>query len=109
VLTEEVCSLKESQLKNESSTLHKSSALAPKDQIQRDASLMLKLETEKKNDVRKDEFKENCETLMNESRFHSNKISETDEKLTKKEIKGHIQLKNKNEADKHILHVYDKP
>ncbi|CAG8679213.1 16536_t:CDS:2, partial [Funneliformis mosseae] len=44
-LTEEVHSLKKSQLRNELSTSHKSSALASKDQIQRDASLTLELET----------------------------------------------------------------
>jgi len=56
-----------------------------------------------------DEFKEDCEILINEGGFHNDEISETDEKLTKKKIKGHIQPKNKNEADKHILHVYNKP
>ena len=56
-----------------------------------------------------DEFKEDCETLMNEGGFHSDEISETDEELTKKEIERHIRPKNKNEADKHVLRVYDKP
>ncbi|CAG8737076.1 665_t:CDS:2 [Funneliformis mosseae] len=49
-------------------------------------------------DLYKDEFKEDCETLMNEGEFHSDEISKTDEKLTKKEIEEHIWPKNKNES-----------
>ncbi|CAB5376590.1 unnamed protein product [Rhizophagus irregularis] len=55
------------------------------------------------------EFKEDCETIFNEGGFHSDEVSETDEELTKKEIKDHVRPKNKIETDKHILHVYDKP
>ena len=54
-------------------------------------------------------FKEDCETLMNEGEYHSDEISETDEDLTNKEIEEHIRPKNKNETDKHVLHVYNKP
>ncbi len=54
------------------------------------------------------EFKEDYENLMNEGGFYSDEISETDKKLIKKKIKGHIQSKNKNEVDKHILRIYDK-
>jgi len=54
------------------------------------------------------EFKEDYENLMNEGGFYSDEISETDKKLIKKKIKEHIQSKNKNEVDKHILRIYDK-
>ncbi|CAG8637759.1 2241_t:CDS:2 [Funneliformis mosseae] len=66
----EIRSLKESQLRNESSTPHKSSALAPKDQIQRDASLTPKLKTGYHrhqiilDDIDKDQYKLFCDEIV---------------------------------------------
>ena len=56
-----------------------------------------------------DDFKEDCEFIMNEGEYHSDEVSETDEELTKKEIEDHVRPKNKKATDKHVFHVYDKP
>ncbi|CAI2182782.1 8829_t:CDS:2 [Funneliformis geosporum] len=44
---------------------------------------------------------------MNEREYYSDKVTETDEKLTKKEIEDHVQPKAKKSSDSHVLHVYD--
>ena len=56
-----------------------------------------------------DDFKEDCESMMNDGKYHSDEISETDEELTRKELVDHVRPKNKRESDKHVIHVYDKP
>ncbi|PKC54116.1 hypothetical protein RhiirA1_477937 [Rhizophagus irregularis] len=43
-----------------------------------------------------------------EGGFHSNKVSETDDELTQKEVNMNIWPKNKKPTDKHVLHVYNK-
>ncbi|CAB4496404.1 unnamed protein product [Rhizophagus irregularis] len=48
-----------------------------------------------------DEFNNDCG-------FHSNKVSETDDELTQKEVNMNIWPKNKKPTDKHVLHVYNK-
>ncbi|CAI2193747.1 1766_t:CDS:2, partial [Funneliformis geosporum] len=46
--------------------------------------------------VNLDPNKKDCETIMNERKYHSDEVFETDEKLTKKEIKDHVRPKAKN-------------
>ncbi|CAG8716137.1 19520_t:CDS:2, partial [Rhizophagus irregularis] len=41
----------------------------------------------KRKDARKDKFNDDCELLMNESEFHSNEVSETDDELAQKEVR----------------------
>ena len=36
-------------------------------------------------------------------------VSETDDEKTQEEVSRHIQPKNKNESDHHVIRVYDKP
>lgn len=55
-----------------------------------------------------DEFNNDCELMISEGGFHSNEVSETDDKLAQKEVDMNIRPKNKKPTDKHVLHVYDK-
>ncbi|CAB4375942.1 unnamed protein product [Rhizophagus irregularis] len=54
------------------------------------------------------DYKRDIEELVENRTYHSDKISETDEEKAQKEIMDHIRPKNKDETDKHVIHVYDK-
>ena len=66
------------------------------------------LEDLKPSSLSWDDFKKDCEYLTNEGGYHSDEISETDYDLAEKEIRERIRPKNKEDADRHVLHVYDK-
>src|SRR5215213_7132679 len=73
--------------------------------INSDDTILRKL---KPSSLNWDEFMKDCEDLINEGKFHSDEISETEDDLTHREIEEHNRPKNKTEADKHVLHVYNK-
>jgi hypothetical protein len=54
------------------------------------------------------DYKRDIEELVENGAYHSDEISETDEEKAQKEITDHIRPKNKDETDKHVIHVYDK-
>ena len=56
-----------------------------------------------------DDFKKDCEDLMNEGDFHSDEASETDGDLAYTEIKEFVRPKNKQAEDNHIIRIYNKP
>lgn len=56
-----------------------------------------------------DRYIENIEEIIDEARFHSDEVSETDDDKTQQEIEDNIRPKNKKESDKHVICVYDKP
>src|SRR5437763_11099357 len=49
------------------------------------------------------------EAIIENGAYHSDEVSETDNKKTQEEVSRHIRPKNKNESDHHIIRVYDKP
>jgi len=49
------------------------------------------------------------ETMLNNKDYHSDEILETDDKKAQKEIDKKIRPKKKENSDKHVLRVYDKP
>ena len=67
------------------------------------------LVTLKPKSLSMDEYVGDIEAVIDESGYHSDEISETDNEKTQEEIDEQIRPKNKKESDKHILRVYDKP
>ena len=59
--------------------------------------------------MQEDNYIANIEAIIENGAYHSDKVSETDDKKTQKEVSRHIWLKNKNELDHHVIRVYDKP
>ena len=53
-------------------------------------------------------YKRDLEDLMDDKAYHSNEVSETDDKKAQQEIYDHIRPKNKEESDNHVIRVYDK-
>ncbi|CAG8650907.1 8921_t:CDS:2 [Funneliformis mosseae] len=66
------------------------------------------LEEIKPSSLSLNKFKKDCKSLIKNGGYYSDKISETDNNLTKEEITKFIQPKNKKNTDKHVLHVYNK-
>jgi hypothetical protein len=61
------------------------------------------------SNVSEDEFKADIEAIIASGEYHSDEVSETDNEKAQEEIRNHIRPKNKDEADHHVLQVYDKP
>jgi hypothetical protein len=55
------------------------------------------------------EYKVDLESVIANGAYHSDEVSETDDEKTQKEINDNIRPKNKEEADHHVILVYDKP
>jgi hypothetical protein len=56
----------------------------------------------------KDDYKADIETIISNSAYHSDEMSETDDEKANEEINKNIRPKNKEETDKHVIRVYDK-
>jgi hypothetical protein len=67
------------------------------------------LQTCRPNNVSEDVFKADIEAIIASGEYHSDEVSETDNEKAREEISNHIRPKNKDEADLHVLRVYDKP
>jgi hypothetical protein len=61
------------------------------------------------SNVTEDQFKKDLEAIMDNSGYHSDEASETDEEKTAIEISEDIRPKNKEDTDYHVIRVYDKP
>ena len=55
------------------------------------------------------EYKVDLESVIANGAYHLDEVSETDDEKTQKEINDNIRPKNKEEADHHVIRVYDKP
>ena len=56
-----------------------------------------------------DGYMEDIETILNNKDYHFNQISETDNEKAQEEIDKKIRLKKKEDSDKHVLQIYNKP
>jgi hypothetical protein len=54
-------------------------------------------------------YKKDIEELATNGAYHSDEMLETDEEKVQKEIAKNVRPKNKDESDKHVIRVYDKP
>ena len=43
------------------------------------------------------------EAIIENSAYHSDEVSETNDEKTQEEVSRHIRLKNKNESDHHVI------
>ena len=57
----------------------------------------------------KSEYKVDLESVIVNGTYHSDEVLEIDDEKTQKEINDNIRPKNKEEADHHVILVYDKP
>ena len=64
--------------------------------------------TYRSDSLQEDNYIANIEAIIENSVYHSDKISETDDEKTQEEVSRHIRLKNKNESDHHVIQVYNK-
>lgn len=55
------------------------------------------------------QFRKDLEKIMDESAYHSDEVSETDEEKAQEETDTNVRPRNKEETDVHVLRVYDKP
>jgi hypothetical protein len=57
-----------------------------------------------------DIYKEDIEVIIDDGKYHSDEMSETDDEKAQQEIDDHIRPKNKFGSDNnHVIRVYDKP
>ena len=61
------------------------------------------------NSLQEDNYIADIKAIIENGAYHSDEVSETDDEKTQKEVSRHIQLKNKNKSDYHVIRVYDKP
>lgn len=67
------------------------------------------LESYRPSNVSKDQFKKDLEAIIDDSGYHSDEVSETDEEKAGNEVDNDIRPKNKADTDNHVIRVYDKP
>src|SRR2546423_13531192 len=53
--------------------------------------------------LQKDNYIADIEVIIENGAYHSDEVSETDDEKTQEEVSRHIQPKNKNESDHHII------
>ena len=58
--------------------------------------------------LQEDNYIAYIEAIIENGAYHSDEVSETDDEKTQEEVSRHIQPKNKNESDHHVIRVYDK-
>ena len=56
-----------------------------------------------------DGYMKDIETMLDNKDYHSDEISEMDDEKAQEEIDKKIRPKKKEESDRHVLRVYDKP
>ena len=64
--------------------------------------------TYRPNSLQENKYIADIEAIIKNSVYYSDKVSEMDDEKTQEEVSKHIQLKNKNKLDHHIIRVYDK-
>ena len=53
--------------------------------------------------LQEDNYIADIEAIIENGAYHSDEVSETDDEKTQEEVSRHIQLKNKNESDHHVI------
>lgn len=54
------------------------------------------------------QYKKDLEEIMDNSMYHSDEVSETDEEKAQDERDDNIRPRNKADTDNHVIRVYDK-
>ena len=64
--------------------------------------------TYRPDSLQEDTYIVDIEAIIENGAYHSDEVLETDDEKTQEEVSRHIQPKNKNELDHHVIQIYDK-